>query len=245
MVVNINEPFRKSSREEEVLDKKGKPIPIFSASRFSSCNWNHYADRIPELRKPITDDLSEIFDLGNEVHIDDNYLSKGARDILECEDYMRIIHESETWGVSGILDYDKFNFDGKYIEDMKSTKYGGFFFFLREGIKKEDKRQMSIYAYMKFIITSAKRARGVIRKIDKEEPLNQLQLVTDLFEIEKIRKFLINHPVKRCLLGDISEEKLAEMSANHMRKDVKSDGEHWLCGNCVYADGTCPVRQQI
>lgn len=246
-MLKINEPFRESSRDEEVLDKSGKPIPIFSSSRFSNCDWNHYADLIPELKKPITDDLSKIFDLGNEVHLDDNYLSEGARNILGREEYMRIVHESETWGISGLLDYDKFNFSsGKYIEDMKSTKIGGFFFFLKEKVKPEDKGQMSIYAYMKYVITGTKRYKGVIRKIDKEEPLNQLQLVTDLFDIEYIRNFLIDHPVKKTILGHMTPEKLAEQCAKKMRPEInKSTGEHWRCLNCTYADGSCPVRQQI
>jgi len=245
-VLKIKEPFRKSSREEEVLDADKKPIPIFSASRYSGCDWAHYISLFPERVKEILDALSEIFDLGNEVHLEDNYLTEGARNILHKEEYFRIIHESEAWGVSGILDYDKFNFSGKYLEDMKSTQKGGLYFFLKEGVKMEDKRQMSIYAYMKFVFTGTKRYKGVIRKIDKVEPLNQLQLVTDLFEIEKIRNFLVNHPVRRCYFKEITEEELAEITANRLRKGVnKNTGEHWLCTNCSLADGTCPVRQQI
>jgi len=242
----MNEPFRRSSREEKVFDEDGNPIPIFSASRFSSCSWNHYSDLIPEKKLPVSLELGEIFDLGNETHLDDNYLKVGSRDILEMEEYFRVIHESEKWGVAGLLDYDRYNFDGKYIQDNKSTKFGGFFFFLKEGIKMEDKRQMSIYAYMKYVHTGTKRHRGVIRKIDKVEPLNILQLATDLFPIEEIRKFLIEHPVVLTKLGYMTEEKLIEFCVSQMSPEVrKSTGEHWRCMNCQYANGNCPVRQAL
>lgn len=195
---------------------------------------------------PITDELSDIFDLGNEVHREEEYLRLGARNILECEEYFRIIHESDEWGVAGLLDYDKLSFKGAYIEDLKSTKFGGFYFFLKESVKPEDRRQMSIYAYMKYVHTGTKRTRGVITKIDKEEPLNRMSLVADLMSIDEVRKFLLNHPVVLVILGKITEEKLIEICTAKMRPEVNQKTlEHWRCGNCQYADGTCPVRQGI
>ncbi len=246
-MVKIKEPFRKSSREEVVLGKDEKPIPIFSASRFSTCNWNHYCDITPDLKKPITDDLSEVFDKGNEVHRENEYLTLGARNILEHEEYLRIVHESELWGMSGLLDYDKFGFSsGQYLEDLKSTKFGGFYFFLREGVKKEDKMQMSIYAYMKYVITGTKRNRGVITKIDKEEPLNRISLVTDLFTVDEVREFIVNHPVVKVILGVMTLDNLAKLTANQIRPQMnKKNQEYWKCLNCGYATGDCPVRQQL
>lgn len=239
----MNEPFRRSSREEKVF-YEGKPIPIFSASRFSSCDWNHYVGIVKPL--PVTDELSDIFDMGNEVHREEEYLRLGARNILECEEYMRIVHTSERWGVAGLLDYDKLSFRGAYLEDLKSTKWGGFFFFLREGMKHEDKRQMSIYAYMKYVHTGTKRTRGVITKIDKEEPLNRMSLVADLIPINEIRTFLTKHPVKRVILGEITEKEFIDSCIGKMASEVnQKTGEHWRCGNCQYANGTCPVRQAI
>ena len=242
----MNEPFRESSKDEKILNKDGNPIPIFSASRFPNCDWNHYCDKTPRLTKPIKDELSIIFDDGIEVHEEEEYLRDGARNILEHEKYHRIVHESETWGVSGLLDYDKICFRYPYIEDLKSTKFGGFYFFLKEGIKTDNKIQMSIYAYLKYVCTGVQRKKGVITKIDKEEPLNRISLVTDLFLISEIRNFLVNNPVVLCILGKINEEQLIEACIQKMRPEVnKKTGEHWQCLNCQYATGDCPVRQGL
>lgn len=240
----MNLPFRRSSRDEVLLGAHKKPIPIFSASRFSSCDWNHYRDIVDPL--PITDELSEIFDMGNVVHRSEEYLRKGAKGVLECEEYLRIIHESETWGVAGMLDYDMLSFNGAYIEDLKSTKMGGFYFFLKEGVNKDNKIQMSIYSFMKYVCTGVWRDTGVITKIDKENPLNRIALSTDLYSIEEISDFLVRHPVKRCVLGEITPEQLIAVCIGKMRLEVNGGtGEHWRCGNCQYADGTCPVRQAL
>lgn len=240
----INKPFRESSRDEKILNDKGEPIPIFSASMFSSCDWNHY--QVKKAPRVIGDELSKIFDKGNVVHREEEYLRQGARNILECEEYMRIVHTSETWGVSGLLDYDKLCFRGGYIEDLKSTKIGGFYFFMKEGVNEDNTIQMSIYSFMKYVCTGVSRSRGVITKIDKEEPLNRLSLVGDLHNADMMTDYLINHPVKKVYLGEISEEDFIALTIKKLKPQVnKNTGEYWKCTNCAYADGTCPVRQGL
>lgn len=250
----MNLPFRKSSPDEVILDENGNPIPIFSASRFSSCDWNHYCDITPEKEKPITDALSDIFDDGNEVHEEDEELTKGARNILRCEDYMRIVYIPDgipLWGVAGLLDYDKFCWQFPYIEDLKSTSFNGLYFFLKEydkkeGVKKDYKIQMSIYKFMKYVIFGVKRKFGVITRIDKECITNRISLTTPLYEIADMFKFLTNHPVILCKIGKITEEQLIQRTIKKLRPEVnKNTGEYWKCGNCQYADGNCPVRQQL
>ncbi len=240
----MNKPFRQSSREEKLLDKNGEPIPIFSASKFSSCDWDHYKSKKDP--RPVQDELSEIFDKGNVVHREEEYLRQGARNVLECEEYIRIVHTSEEWGVAGLLDYDKLNFNGGYIEDLKSTKFGGFYFFLKEGINDDNKIQMSIYAFMKYVVSGVARNRGVITKIDKEEPLNRMSLVGDLHSADYMNNWLIVHPVVNTFLGKLSEEQLIQYCIRKLRPQVnKKSGEYWKCGNCAYADGSCPVRQGL
>lgn len=250
----MKEPFRKSDPSETNYDEKGQPIPIFSASRFSSCDWNHYCDITPEKAKPITDALSDIFDEGNETHEEDEELSKGARNILRCEDYMRIVYipnDIPLWGVAGLLDYDKFCWKFTYIEDLKSTSFNGLYFFLKEydkekGVKEDYKIQMSIYKFMKYVIYGVKRKFGVITRIDKERVTNRISLTTPLYTIAEIRNFLINHPVIQCKIGQITEKELITKTIMKLKPEISSrTGEYWKCGNCQYADGTCPVRQGL
>lgn len=201
---------------------------------------------------PITDDLSEIFDIGSEIHESEEFYRAGARGIIESELYRRIIHQSGKYAIGGKLDFYMAFILGKYIEDLKSTKKGGFFYFLKEGVNDDNKLQISIYAYIKYIHTSIITKIGVITKIDKEDPLNKISLSTSLYTIEDVRKFLEQHPVILCTLGDITVEQLIESTANKIRPEVnKKTGEYWKCTNCQYntANGItkelCPVRQQI
>lgn len=241
----MKEPFKRIDKDVEILDDDGDPIPIFSISRFSSCDWNHYCDITEEYAKPLTDELSEIFDLGNEIHEEDEELTRGSRNIIGCEEYMRIIHESERYGLSGLLDYHKYNFHTAYIEDLKSTSKGGFYFFLREGVNNDYKKQLSGYAYLKYIHTGVWRNIGVITKIDKENPLNRISLSTELFTKEQMRDFYACHPVILAKLGDITEEKLINICAQKIiRENEKDPLKWWKCRNCQYNEG-CPVRQEI
>ena len=99
---------------------------------------------------------------------------------------------------------------------------------------------------MKYVCTGVARTRGVITKIDKEEPLNRLSLVGDLHSVDLMSSYLINHPVKKAYLGEISEENFIDITIKKLKPQVNNNtGEYWKCTNCAYADGNCPVRQGL
>ncbi|MFW9878646.1 MAG: hypothetical protein ACFFG0_36665 [Candidatus Thorarchaeota archaeon] len=202
----------------------------------------------------MTDELSAIFDDGNETHEEDEELTEGARNIIRKEDYMRIVYIPDgepIWGIAGLLDYDKFCWKFSYIEDLKSTSFNGLYFFLKEydqkeGVKFDYKIQISIYRFMKYVIYGVKRKLGVITRIDKDCITNRISLTTPLFKINYVNDFLVNHPVILFKIGKITEKELIKRTIEKLRPEVNpKTGEYWKCGNCQYADGTCPVRQGL
>lgn len=235
-------PVKKHQLHDVVYDQDGNIIPEFSMSRYESCYWNLKCDI--EAPEPITDELNEIFDIGSTCHENDMILQSGARNIIRNEMFdktsFKIVHESEKFIWKGRYDYRKFDFRGRYIEDLKSTKKGGLYYFLREGVSDRDLMQISGYSYMAYIYTSVWDSRGVIKKIDKEEPLNTVSLVRDLYDIVYMRRKLIAHPVVQYIIGNISEDDLIDLCTSQMQ------GNDWMCTNCQYNDEEhCPVRGAV
>lgn len=227
----MNEPFKIVKREEY------SEIPSFSATKLIGEYWSSYLNITDP--KPISDALNEIFDKGNKVHNEDEVLNHGARRVVSCEKYIKAIHESEFYAISGFHDYIKISFKGLYIEDLKSCQPGGLYYFLKEGIGKTHVLQLSFYAYLYYIETGVFISTGVITKIDKENTLRRISLATQLYPPAFMRDWITNHPLILSVIGKISEEEFLE-KCYHNIKELAPDyfaGKRksiWLCGNCQY-----------
>lgn len=235
----MNLPFKSIPYSEKVIDPKtGEEVPNFRWSRFaSSCYWEYYMDfKDPQ---PITDELNNIFDIGTTVHHQDNVLYKGAKCIEATEIEMKIVHEKRLFTMSAHADYVKFDFNGLYIEDMKSCKENAFFYFVKcitNGLSKDYIKQLSGYSFMYYIHKGGVRVeKGVIRRIQKDNTRNQMAIEDNLMSIEKMLKFVKTHPVLLCMLGIIKEDKLIE------KCKVQMEGEKWKCSNCSRREMDCPV----
>jgi len=237
----MKEPFRIIGREEY------PEVPSFGGSSFGGCYWATYRKHTDPL--PITEELNQIFDMGNEVHHEDEVLNMDAKRGVSCEEYIKALHESEKFAISGFHDYIKMDFRGLYLEDLKSGKFGSFYFFLKEGMKRDYIIQLSTYAYLYYIKNGVYIKKGVITKIDKENTRNRLSLETDLMPREEIAEFLLNFPVIHAILGelrkvdfwDVCFEQIGLLDPKYKNGNKKSP---WVCMNCQYSK-TCELYDYI
>lgn len=260
-------PVRKP-RDDIIDEETDKPIFNMSVSRLSSCYVNTVLDIDEEKKKPITQELSEIFDIGNREHTAEEILNRGAKRIIDQETYLKILHESKKFSVSGLRDEYEFDFyGGRYISDYKTAKHenhypdrswgnkinwsDGFIHFLIDGASEDNIVQLSGYSYLEYVHTGFHNNKGVIKKIDKNNPRNRIQLECVLLTKEEIRNKILRHPVIHFVLGKITEEQLQEICIAQMQKYVRADRggnkKCWKCGNCVYGTppNTCEVKEYI
>lgn len=219
--------FKVSRKDHKTIDG----ITNFNVSRLNSCYWNYYRDLTDPL--PITPELEEIFSKGREVHSIVEKYKKGAREIIGSEKYIKIIHRDKLFSLSGRYDFLKYDITGRYIEDLKSTKPGGFYFFLKQGLSSDYIIQLSLYAFLLYIKKGYRITNGVITKVDKENIRNKISLEGPLMTIEEIEEFIITHPVILKMMDpgfDIIEVTYEQM------KD-----SWWKCTNCQYKEG-CPIK---
>lgn len=158
-------------------EKTWKEIINFRASQLAgSCYYSYYSDLKDELEgKPkirITEELSNIFDMGSEIHEEDEDFSDGARGLIAKETDLKIMHDSKKFTISGHYDKKKVDLYGRYYEDLKSCKLNGLVYFLMDYLKtghlsKEYRYQIGIYSYMDYITLGYHTSRGVITKIVK------------------------------------------------------------------------------
>lgn len=244
----IKEPFDIIPFESKFLNKEGVEIPNFRASRLVSCYWDFYREYITNSEAiPISDSLNDIFDQGNVVHFTDECLTSGAKEVIEVEKEMKILHHSERFSLSGHIDYLKMDTMGFYIEDLKSCKLPSFYYFIKcidEGLSEDYLYQMGVYAYELYVYIGVYIKRGVITRIYKGDDNDyrriRMSIEDRLPSLEEMRSFILQHPVILCVLGYITEERLIELCIIQMR------GQEWKCGNCQYkSTKECPVFTAI
>ena len=237
--------------KEKVLDENGNEVPNFRASRLVGCYWSSYRDyRNGEEPLPITDELDEIFSVGSKEHYEDEVLSDGARNIIEKEKEMKLKHKSGKFTISGHFDYKKFDLFGVYYEDLKTCKVEGFHYFAKsidEGLSKDYIHQLSTYAYEDSHYTGYYVDRGVVTKVLKrkkytaDKRIIRMSIEDRLLPFDKIREFILRHPVILTVMEMIDEAKLIGLCKVQMKKDK------WKCTNCQYANNNaeCPIYATI
>ena len=119
----MKEPFRNIY----FYDKTFKDSQNFRTSLLSTCP-NAYYKLITD-PKPYSEESYQNFEKGSEIHNDIELLQSGARNIIDSEKAMKIIHISNKYTISGHFDYLKFDLKGRFIEDLKSSKLGSFISF--------------------------------------------------------------------------------------------------------------------
>lgn len=219
------EPFRKAYYDNN--------IPNFRASSLCNCYYAFYLSLTKP--KPYTTISTEAFEKGSEIHNEIEILQAGSKNIIDSEKALKIIHVSKKYTISGHYDFLKFDFNGQYLEDLKSAKFESFYYFFNKEIDLRYKLQLSIYAYLYYIEKGFKITHGVITKIDKNNPRNKLSRETTLFTPSEIREFLVNHPTILYMTEAINEKQLLNESQKQM-----TEKEQWRCIHCQYKDN-CPI----
>jgi len=222
--------FQVSRNNHKTIDG----ITNFNVSRLNSCYWNYYRDLTDPL--PITPELEVIFNTGREVHSLVEKYNKGARTVINSEKYIKIIHKDGAFSISGMYDFLKYDHNGKFLEDFKSTKSGGFYFFLKQGVNEDYIIQLSLYAYLLYIKKGYNIRQGIITKVDKENIRNKISLEGTLMSIRDTEEFIINHPVIRMKTNHLAHDDFLELTYEQMK------GNWWKCTNCQYIDG-CPIKK--
>lgn len=253
----MNEPFLPISYNPHptvlFIDGEWKLIENFRTSRISaSCYYAYYTQKKEEKEgkiTPINDELNEIFDKGSDIHESKEDLLAGARGLIRSERDMKIIHHSKKFTISGHFDLLRFDLDGRYLEDYKTTKFAGLYYFLRDGCSNDYIRQLSCYAYMKYVLTSVKVFDGVITKIAKKDDenvfthRNSISRTCKLLPMLESRKFYLTHPVIRAIIKPekYDEQYVIDESIKQMEEFINVDRKTgkkvcWKCMNCQYAN---------
>lgn len=175
------------------------------------------------------------FSKGSDIHDQEEILQEGSKNIINSEKAMKIIHNSKKYTVSGHNDFLKFDFAGRYLEDLKSTKFEAFYYFLNKEIDRSHLLQLSIYAYLIYIEKGFPIESGVITKIDKNNPRNRISRETKLLDVSTIEAYLVNHPAILIVIGDITHDQFLIKCKIQMDKN-----ETWRCGYCQYQN-SCEV----
>lgn len=246
----MKEPFFEISYNPhpsvKYIEGKRTKIMNFRSSQLNGCFYKEYLKKIKGLKYEISPQLSDIFDLGSDVHEEDELLMEGAKCVIASEEEMKIMHNSRDFTVSGHFDYLLFDFNGRYIKDLKTTKTWGLFYFIKDFIidKKfplDNKIQLSTYAYIWYVIKQYYIDHGVIEKIakDREDRRVRVSLSTKLFTSDYMRNYILEHPV---ILAHRFPEKYDEnyvigRAIDQMsHEDNLNKGKCWKCGNCQFRE---------
>ncbi len=203
-----------------------RDIPNFRASSFPAC---HYQRVLKEkYNKPLSNTTLEAFETGSDIHAQVESLQDGSKEIIGSEKSMKIIHVDKTFTISGHYDFLKFDYNGRYLEDLKTAKQNSFYFFLKEPISDDYKLQLSIYSYINFIEEGYYINDAVITKIDKSNPRNRLSKSFKLYTKQETRKLILDNPYIRFILGSIDENDLKSETIKQIRENK------WKCSYCEY-----------
>ena len=188
-------------------------------------------------KKEYSEDTLSIFEKGSEIHLETDILRSGAKAVIETELHATIIHESEEYIVSGYMDFLMFDLKGLYIEDLKSCNKGAFYYFMKEIGSPSEKLQVSIYAFLYFIIHGVRIKKGVITKIDRENPRNRISLEIDLIPINEIQSLIEDHPTINFLLEKTNKKEFLRRTKAYIKKN------RWMCKYCD--DSDCSIKKQL
>jgi len=233
----MREPFESINPQTKHYDQNGNEITQFRPSRLSGCFEDYWWDLQEDI--PISDELNEIFDFGNTVHYEREYLNHGARKVISSEKVMKIMHKSGLFILKGQADSIELDSRGFFIKDYKSTKLSGFSFFLKDGWSIDYIKQLSIYSYMNYVCEGVYLDKGVIEKVDKFNPRNYLALEHDLFPLDRVRDFILKHPVILYYFEKISEEVFLRLAVQEMT------GKTWKCTNCAKKGTKCRIFDKL
>ena len=179
-------------------------------------------------KKEYSEDTLSIFEKGSEIHLKTD---------IETELHATVIHESEEYIVSGYMDFLMFDMKGLYIEDLKSCNKGAFYYFMKEIGSPSEKLQVSIYAFLYFIIHGVRIKKGVITKVDRENPRNRISLEIDLIPINEIQSLIEDHPTINFLLEKINKKEFLRRTKAYIKKN------RWICKYCD--DSDCSIKKQL
>ena len=208
-------------------DKNNNNVPDFRASYLCDCYYKHYRQLTDPI--PYTEDTEDTFSKGSEIHDQEEILQNGSKNIINSEKAMKIIHKSKKYTISGHNDFLKFDFAGRYLEDLKSTKFEAFYYFLKKDIDKSHVLQLSIYAYLIYIEKGFSIKSGVITKIDKNNPRNRISRETKLLDVSTVESYLVNHPVILTVLEEFTRDQFLIKCKIQM-----DENETWRCDYCQY-----------
>lgn len=100
--------------------------------------------------------------------------------------------------------------------------------------------QLSLYAYLYYIENGFFIDKGIITKVDKENPRNRISREVNLLPLNEIKELILNHPTIRFYFNEISEREFLQAC----KKRIIDYKETWLCSNCQYKE-ECKVYTEI
>ena len=215
----------------------GDPDPIhFSPTELCKCPKSLLGKKegVETIYAPET---LQIFEDGSTIHLKEGILRNGMKGLIDMELHMTIIRDDESYIISGYSDFLMFDMIGMYIEDLKSCKFGAFWHFLKEKGSPSELLQVSIYAWLYWIINKVRITKGVITKISRENPRNQISLEIDLIPVEQITEFIEEHPTILFL-----QDKITKTEFNNRTKQYV-ENNRWMCNYCD--DLKCSIRTKL
>jgi len=226
------EPIVKFSRIN-----RNDPDPIhYSPTELVTCPKILLNKKEGKIRE-YSEDTLKVFEEGSTIHFKKGILRDGMKGLLNNELHMSAIHDSKEYVISGYADFLMFDLIGLYIEDLKSCKKGAFYHFLKEKGSSSEILQVSIYGFLYFVVNKVRIEKGVITKIDRDNPRNSLSLEIDLIPIEEIEKFILEHPTINFINKAITKKEFLARTKEYVKVN------RWFCKYCD--DLSCVIRKEL
>ena len=214
------------------------PNPVhFSPTELCKCPLA-LLDKKKGIYKEYDAETLAIFDAGSTIHYLKEMLSKGSRQIIDTELHMTVISKDDDYIISGYLDVLEMDTDGLYIVDMKSCNPKAFYYFLKDGASPSELLQVSLYAWLFYVVNKVKITKGVIRKISRDNMRNSVSLEFDLITPDEIETFVLGHPTINYFLKKINKKEFEARTLEFMKQN------EWMAKYCDKKK-TCSVRKQL
>jgi hypothetical protein len=176
--------------------------------------------------KEITDQLQEIFNIGNEAHQLEGIYRYGMRGLCETEYRLQIYAPEEHVIFTGYIDFIMVDNKGLYIEDLKTANRNAFYFFNKDAENYYERIQVSGYRFLYYIIHGVDIPRAVITKIDRDNFRNRMSLEIEPHKPELTERIILTHPTFLYMKGDIDTKQFYKMTEVFIRES------RWLCNYC-------------
>jgi len=208
--------------------RRGDPNPIhFSPTDLAKCPLKLTQKKEGKYVFKPSEKLSEIFEKGNSIHVNEGIYRTSGKQLIDTELHLTVIRNDLAMIFSGYMDFLMIDENGLYIEDLKSCNRSAFYHFNTDPDSFSEKIQVSAYRWLYFQIHGVIIDRGVITKIDRENPRNRIALGINLYSIDSMDDFINSHPsIMKATGQEITDEEFLVKTEKLIRKN------RWVCRYC-------------